>query len=137
MPSEKLQNLLDTYEPLSDAQERMALVVDDGNRSGLRLPEAQRVDALRIRGCMSAAWVQVDLVEGKCHFACAADSPLVQGLLSCLCQFYTGMTPAEVAASEEDPLAALQLLRNLSPTRQNGLSQARARIRALAAALAA
>ena len=41
-------------------------------------------------------------------------------------------TPAEIAGSTTDPIEALGLLRNLSPTRVNGLTAVRARIRELA-----
>lgn len=130
----KLEELRANYEPFSDPQERMAMVVDAAP-SRTRLPEAQRKEELRVKGCISAAWISAELVEGRCLFRCAADSPLVAGLLACLCDFFSDASAAEVAASDADPLAALGISRNLSPTRLNGLTNARRRIRELAAAL--
>jgi cysteine desulfuration protein SufE len=130
----KLQDLLSTYEPISDPQERLSLYVDSA-RSHARLPAAERTDTARVPGCVSAAWINASLKDGLCEFQCAADSPLVQGLIAGLCAFFSGATPAEVASSPADPLGALGLTRNLSPTRQNGLAHARKRIQALAEGL--
>ena len=132
--TQKLEELLAAYEPITDPQERMALIVDS-IPANTRLPEAQRIETHRIKGCISAAWLVCDMKNGLCHFRCAADSPLVGGLLACLCTFYSDATPAEISASEIDPLASLGLTRSLSPTRLNGLTQARRRIRELASAL--
>ncbi|MFA5266074.1 MAG: SufE family protein [Opitutaceae bacterium] len=133
---DKLRLLVETYEPIADPLERMALVVESGGHPGTLLPEAKRNEETRIRGCVSAAWISGELHEGASHFRCAADSPLVQGLLACLCSFFSGLPASEVAASDEDPLATLGLTRNLSPTRQNGLRHARERIREIARSLA-
>ena len=129
--AQKLEELLANYDPISDPQERMALVVDSAP-ARTRLPEAQRLDSLRIKACISAAWLSCSLVEGRCQFRCAADSPLVAGLLACLCDFFNDATPSEIASSSLDPLAALGLTKSLSPTRLNGLTHARLRIRDLA-----
>jgi cysteine desulfuration protein SufE len=133
--TEKLEFLLADYEPIADPQERMALVVES-IPAATRLPEALRTDEHRIRGCISAAWLVGELKDGHCQFRCAADSPLVGGLLACLCHYFSGATPAEIINCELDPLLSLGLTRNLSPTRLNGLTQARRRIRDLAASLA-
>lgn len=130
--SEKLTHLLEYFAPIEDPQERLSLLVEQAASATLRLPEQERTDERRIQGCVSAAWVSGELIDGKCHFRCAADSPLVAGLLACLCSFFSDLSPAEVASSKEDPLESLGLKRNLSPTRQNGLAHARTRIQTLA-----
>jgi cysteine desulfuration protein SufE len=58
--------------------------------------------------------------------------PVVRGLVVFLCDFFSGAPIAEVAASDLEPLEALQLTRNLSPTRRNGLAAARRTIRQFA-----
>jgi cysteine desulfuration protein SufE len=130
--ADKLRQLSDTYEPITDPLERMTLVVDSGSHSGTLLPEEKRNEETRIRGCVSAAWLSGELRDGLCQYRCAADSPLVLGLLACLCSFFSGLPAGEVAASTGDPLETLGLTRNLSPTRQNGLRHARERIREIA-----
>jgi cysteine desulfuration protein SufE len=130
---EKQQQLVADYAIIEDPQERLAAVVDQARRRP-PLPESERSEANRVKGCVSLAWVVGEIREGRCHFCCDADSPLVRGLLVLLCDFYSGATPAEVAATEPALIEQLGLDRNLSPTRLNGLRSVRARIRDFAAA---
>jgi len=133
--AEKQQQMIDDLALIEDSQERLSAVVDR-TRSRPPLPEAGRTEANRVRGCVSLAWVVGEVREGRCHFLCDADSPLVRGLLVLLCDLYTGATPAEVAATEPALLEQLGLAQNLSPTRLNGLRSVRAKIRDFAAAQA-
>jgi cysteine desulfuration protein SufE len=130
--AEKRQRLLDDLTPIADTHERLAAIVDRA-RQRPPLPAAERTEANRVRGCVSQAWIAAELLEGRCHFRCDADSPLVRGLLMLLCDFYGGATPAEIAATEPALLDELGLAHTLSPTRLNGLRAAAATIRAFAA----
>ena len=121
---------------IEDAQERLAAVVDRA-RQRPPLPEAERTEARRVKGCISLAWMVAEMREDRCYFRSDADSPLVRGLLALLCDFYSGATPAEVAATEPVLFDELGLAKNLSPTRLNGLRSVRAKIRDYAATHAA
>ena len=129
---EKQQRLVDDLAIIDDPQERLAAVITRARKLPPLSP-AERSDQNRVRGCVSEVYLlgAID-AHGRCHFRCDADSPLVRGLVALLCDFFTGATPAEILASDADPLAALGLVKNLSPTRQNGLGSARASIRAFA-----
>ncbi len=133
--AEKQRQFIDDYALIDDPQERLAAVVDRARRSPA-LPDTERTHANRVRGCVSQAWIAAELRDGRCHFRSDADSPLVRGLLKLLCDFYSGATPAEVAATEPALLEELGLARNLSPTRLNGLRSVRAKIREFAATAA-
>jgi cysteine desulfuration protein SufE len=131
MLAARLNQLAGELDPFDDPQERLAFVVDRAKRQP-PLSASERIDAHRVRGCVSVVWLVGEVRDGLCHFRFDADSPVVRGLLALLCDFYSGCPPAEVAASELDPLEALGLTRDLSPTRRNGLASARARIREIA-----
>ena len=96
------------------------------------LPPADRCEANRVRGCVSVVWVVGEMRHGLCYFRGDAESPVVRGLVVLLCEFFSGFPPAALASTQVDPLDALGLTRNLSPTRLNGLDAARGAIRALA-----
>ena len=130
--AEKQRQLIEDYAVIPDPQERLAAVVDRARRRP-PLPETERTEAHRVRGCVSLAWVIGEVRDGCCFFRSDADSPLVRGLLVLLCDFYSGAPPADVAATEPALLEELGLARNLSPTRLNGLKSVRAAIRAFAA----
>ncbi len=131
--AEKQQQLIDDYLIIDDAQERLAAIVDNARRIP-SLPDIERTEANRVKGCVSLAWITMAVTAGQCQFRSDADSPLVRGLLKLLCDFYSGASPAEVAGTEPVLLEKLGLVRNLSPTRLNGLSSVRAKIRDFAAA---
>lgn len=134
--AEKQQQLIDDYAIIDDTQERLAAIVDNARRMPA-LPETERIEANRVNGCVSQAWITTTVHEGRCQFRSDADSPLVRGLLKLLCDFYSGATPAEVTSVEPVLLEELGLARNLSPTRLNGLRSVRAKIRDFAAVQAA
>ncbi len=131
--AEKQSQLVADYSIIPDPQERLAAVVDQA-RQRPPLPDTERTEANRVRGCVSLAWVIGERRDGRCFFRSDADSPLVRGLLVLLCDFYSGGTPADVAATEPALLEELGLARNLSPTRLNGLRSVRAKIREFATA---
>ena len=129
--AEKLQHVVDDFAMLDDPQERLAAVVDRAKKMP-PLPASDRTDANRVRGCVSVVWLIGELREGRCYFRSDAESPVVRGLLAFLCDFFNGVPVSEVAASDVEPLDALDITRNLSPTRRNGLAAARSTIRAFA-----
>ena len=129
--AEKQSQLIDGLALIDDPQERLAVVVDRAKKLP-PLADHERTDAHLVRGCVSRVHLAGELRDGRCHFRADADSPLVRGLVALLCEFFSGATPAEIAASDADPLAELALVKNLSPTRQNGLASVRAAIRAFA-----
>ncbi len=113
---------------IDDAQERLSAIVDRARRRPA-LPDADRTEENRVKGCVSLAWVVGEMDQGLCRFRNDADSPLVRGLIALLCDFYCDAPPADVAATEPELFEQLGVARNLSPTRLNGLRSVRARIR--------
>jgi len=131
--AEKQTQMIEDLTIIDDPQERLSLVVDRA-RKRPPLPEAERTEAHRVKGCISQAWLVGERRDGRCYFRCDADSPLVRGLLVLLCDLYSDATPAEIVATEPALIEELGLARNLSPTRLNGLRSVRAAIRDFAAA---
>lgn len=131
--AERQRQLIEDYAIIPDPQERLAAVVDHARRRP-PLSETERTEDNRVRGCVSLAWVVGEVRDGLCYFRSDADSPLVRGLLVLLCDFYSGATPADVAATEPALLEELGLAKNLSPTRLNGLRSVRAKIHEFATA---
>lgn len=130
--AERQQQLVDDLSVIPDRQERLSVIVDRSRRNA-PLPAGERVNQHRVTGCQSSVWLIGELQpDGTLVFRCDADSPLVKGLVSLLCEAYSHATPAEIVSSESTFLDQLELLRDLSPTRRNGLTAVHARIRELA-----
>jgi len=129
----KLQQVVEDIAVIDDPQERLALLVERAKRLPELAPERRTPDT-RVPGCVSVVWLAGEIREGRCYFRCAAESPLVRSLVAFLCEFFSGFTPQELLSSDPDPIEALGLARNLSPTRRNGLESARRTIRSFATA---
>jgi cysteine desulfuration protein SufE len=129
--ADKLQQLTDDLSVFEDPQERLGAIVDRAKRVP-PLPASERTEANRVRGCVSVVWLMADLREGRGYFRGDAESPVVRGLVVCLCDFFSGAPIDEIAASDLEPLEALDVIRNLSPTRRNGLAAVRKAIREFA-----
>jgi len=131
--AEKEQKLIARYAVVENLQERLAAVVERARKMP-PLPEEARTDAHRVPGCVSRVWLHGEVRDGVCHFRLDADSALVKGLASLLCELYDGAPCRDAVAFDTKALETLRLTETLSPTRQHGLSQVRRAIQAIAAA---
>ena len=134
--ADKLQRLIADFAVLEDSHERLAALVNRAQRIP-PMPAAERVDANRVHGCVSVVWIAATVREQRCFFRGDAESPVVRALVVFLCDFFSGAPVDEVARSDLEPLDALDVTRNLSPTRRNGLTAVRKAIRAFAQQAAA
>jgi cysteine desulfuration protein SufE len=130
-PADRLQHTVEEFSVFTDPHERLAAVVDRARRLP-PLPDAERIEAHRVQGCVSVVWLVCEHRDGRCYFRSDATSPLVRGLVVFLSSFFNDTPAAEIIATNADPLAAVDLERNLSPTRRNGLAAVRAAIHAYA-----
>jgi cysteine desulfuration protein SufE len=121
--ADKLQSLIDDFSPLEDPHDRLAAVIERARRIP-PLEAKDRIDTNRVRGCVSVVWLAGEFAAGRCFFRADAESAIVRGLVVFLCDFFNGAPAPEIAASDIDPLEALGLVQNLSPTRRNGLTAA-------------
>jgi cysteine desulfuration protein SufE len=128
---EKQQRLIAELSVFEDPHELLTAVVDRSKKAP-PLPAELRTAAHRVPGCVSVVWLVCAVRDGRCHFRADAESPMVRGLVILLADFFDGAPTEEIAASNADPLEALDLTRNLSPTRRNGLAATRAAIQAFA-----
>ena len=124
LPVERQQAIRQTLEAIHDPQERL-MVATSWKTTLNPLRAEDRIDSILVRGCVSRVWLAAALEGGRCYFRIDADSILVRGLVRLLCGIYDGATPDEIIAEEPAVLEELGILRNLSPTRQNGLASLR------------
>jgi len=128
--AEKQQSLIDDLNIIHDPHERLNAIVSRG--AAMKLAEEHKIEANLVPGCVSRVWLHGELANGRTHFACDAESPMVKGLAALLCELYTDAEPAEVAATEPKVWEGCGFTKMLSPTRLNGLANMRMRIREMA-----
>ena len=115
-----------------DWMDRYQYLIDMGRKLP-EFPEADRVDANKIRGCQSQVWFVAEQEDGRLNFRAISDAAIVSGLIALLLRIYSGRKPQDILDTPPDFVAALELEQHLSPTRSNGLSSMLQAIRNFAA----
>jgi cysteine desulfuration protein SufE len=127
----KQAELIADFLLIPDVHERLNAIAGQATR--IALPAESKVDAHRVKGCVSSVWIVSEHRDGLCHFRCDADSPMVKGLVHLLCELHNGAVPADIVALDLQLWDALNLTKQLTPTRQNGLAAVHAAIMDFAA----
>ena len=115
-----------------DWMDRYQYLIDMGRKLP-EFPEADRVDANKIRGCQSQVWFVAEQDDGRLNFRAISDAAIVSGLIALLLRIYSGRKPQDILDTPPDFVTALELEHHLSPTRSNGLSSMLQAIRNFAA----
>lgn len=132
MTDTRLLELEDEFAFLDDWEERYRHIIDLG-RAVAPLPDTERVDAAKVRGCASQVWLLSEVRDGLVHFRGQSDAAIVQGLLAILLLLYSGRPAGEILALDATTaFAALGLADALSPQRSNGLKAMALRIKEVA-----
>lgn len=83
---------------------------------------SERTDDCKVPGCLSGLWLRADLQGNLCNFAAHSDSDLVHGVVSFLCDLYSGRSCGEILAIGDSLTSALGLEGLLSTTRKRAVS---------------
>ncbi len=84
------------------------------------MPEADKIDANKVMGCVSQVFITAILCDGKVQFAGDSDAQLVKGLVGLLLEGMNGLTPQEVVTLAPDFIKDTGLDVSLTPSRANG-----------------
>jgi cysteine desulfuration protein SufE len=136
--AEELDELAEEFDILGDWEERYRYVIELG-RELQPLPDAERTDANKVRGCASQVWLSTRrLADGRLEFRGDSDAHIVKGLVAILLRLYSGRRPEEIADFDaRQAVDRLGLTGALTSQRTNGLASMVQRIRAVAGAAAA
>jgi len=133
--AQDLDDLAEDFDLLGDWEEQLQYVLELG-RALPDLPEAERTEANKVRGCASQVWVVAEREpDGRLIFRADSDAQIPRGLIAVLLRLYSGRTPEEIRAT--DPQVAVQRLKlesMLTSQRANGLASMVERIRREASA---
>jgi cysteine desulfuration protein SufE len=113
------------FDLLGDWEDRYRYVIELGRK--LRpLPENDRNDTNKVRGCVSQVWlstiVSPDHRVPRLSFIGDSDAHIVRGLIAILFALYSGKTADVILDIDANAvLGRLQLKEHLTPQRSNGL----------------
>ena len=121
----ELNNLRETFLLFEDPKDKFVQLMDMAKESG-RLSEMEKIDANKIHGCTSQAWVIADSNGDNTYtFRADSDALIVRGLLTILERAFTGQPIDEILAmNSNDILYEVGLDKSITSQRTNGFSSA-------------
>jgi cysteine desulfuration protein SufE len=139
----KIDEIIENFSLLDEWDDRYRYVIELG-RGLAPLPDADRTDRNKVRGCASQVWlatsVRPDGADGPTlTFVGDSDAHIVRGLIAILFALFSGKGAREILATDANAVfEKLGLREHLTPQRSNGFRSMVDRIKSDAqAALAA
>ncbi len=136
-----LDEIRENFELLDDWEDRYRYVIELG-RALPGLKASDKVEANRVRGCVSQVWLICEMhpregLPPQLVFNGDSDAFIVRGLIAILLAAIDGKTADEIANTDLGQIfAGLGLHEHLTPQRSNGLASMIQRVRTDAAAAA-
>lgn len=123
-----LDNICADFEFLDNWEDRYRYVIELG-RSLPPLPEAERTEANKVRGCASQVWLATNAVVSavetapRLYFKGDSDAHIVRGLVAILFAIYAGRRADEILRIDaQTAFRRLGLAEHLTPQRSNGFA---------------
>ena len=130
-----VDELVESFAALGEWEERYRYLIELGRKLP-PLPDAERTEANKVRGCMSQVWLASTLRQGpppRLELRGDSDAHIVKGLIALLFKLYAGRTPGEILALDaRSVFERLGLENHITMNRRNGFYAMVERIRALA-----
>lgn len=123
-----VEDLVDEFDLLDDWEQRYRYLIDMG-KALPALPDEERSEETRVKGCVSQVWLIEERDGDKHIFRADSDAHIVRGLAALLLRLYSGRTGEEIhSVDARDVLKRIGLAEHLSPQRSNGLASMIGRI---------
>lgn len=117
---DKIQKIINDFGQCLDWEKKYEKLIQYGkNLNGL--PDSEKSEDLKVKGCQSQVWIKAELVGDKIIFQGDSDAILVKGLVAMVLMIYSNETPENILKNEPSFLKEIGLDTGLSPSRSNGL----------------
>jgi cysteine desulfuration protein SufE len=117
---DKIQKIINDFGQCPDWEKKYEKLIQYGkNFNGL--PDSEKSEDLKVKGCQSQVWIKAELVGDKIIFQGDSDAILVKGLVAMVLMIYNNETPENILKNEPSFLKEIGLDTGLSPSRSNGL----------------
>lgn len=124
-----LDELIENFELMESWEDRYKYVIDLGKALPV-MPEADKTDENKVRGCMSQVWFKFLPANDKIEFLADSDAFIVKGLAAILHLIYSGKTKREaLRINLDETFKKLGLESHLSMNRRNGFYSMAERIK--------
>lgn len=127
-----IDELAEDFELFDSWEDKYAYVIDLGKKLP-PMPDEEKTDDSKVKGCMSQVWITHRTEGGdppKIRFHADSDAFIVKGLIAILMELYDGRTPEEIQRTDAvEALKRIGFENHLSPNRRNGFVAMVQRIR--------
>ena len=117
--SDSLDNLIDRLQSTTDPKRRYEYILWLAKSLPV-LTEDLRLEATKVKGCISEVYVLGILSKGKITWKGYSDALITKGLLAFLIKGLNDLTPFEVLSIDEKFIEMTGLSKSLTPSRANG-----------------
>ena len=128
----EIETIIDDFAFLDDWEDKYRYVIELG-RSLPDLPEAEKIPANKVHGCVSQVWLVSDFENGSdpvIAFRGDSDAHIVRGLVAIMIAALSGKKASEIRDFDAEALMrSLGLGDNLTPQRSNGFRAMVARMK--------
>jgi cysteine desulfuration protein SufE len=135
-----VDQLIENFAMLGPWEERYRYLIELGRKLP-PMPEGEKTEATKVRGCMSQVWLTSRFDAGpppQLALRGDSDAHIVKGLIALLFKLYDGRTPKEILALDVHAVfERLGLENHITLNRRNGFYAMVERIRSLAQSAAA
>ena len=116
----KIQYYKDSLDFFDETMEKYKFLLDQGKKSQT-FPEEYRKDTFKVEGCQAQVWLVPYLKDHLIYFHSDSDAFISKGMITILCDIFSGNTPKEISKINIELLDALNLNVLLTPGRRNGV----------------
>lgn len=112
--------IVEEFGLFDDWEDKYEYIIDMGKKLS-PLPEEDKKDENRIRGCQSSVWMASEYRDGRILYRADSDAMIVKGLISMLIRVLSGHRPEEIMKAELGFIDRIGMGTHLAQTRSNGL----------------
>lgn len=122
--SRTIQSIIDDFDLLDDWEDKYRYVIELG-RELPDLPDAEKIDANKVNGCVSQVWLVAETTREDGNviaFRGDSDAHIVRGLVAIMISALSARPADEIVGFDaEDLFKRIGLDSHLTPQRSNGL----------------
>ena len=117
---ERINYYKESLDSFDDDMEKYKFLLDQGKNAEF-FPEEFRQDSFKVTGCQAQVWLVPYMDNKYLKFHFDSDAFISKGMVTILCDIYSGREPSEISNTNFDLLNLLKLDNLLTPGRRNGV----------------
>ena len=117
----QIEDIIENFELMESWEDKYRYIIELGENLP-PLEEKFKIEAWKVKGCVSQVWLVPELIDGKISFKGDSDAMIVKGIMAIVFAIFANKSAKEITGIEvENIFAKLGLMDHLSPNRRSGL----------------